>query len=79
MKQMLIRAPNEQLAKDFKKGVDFTVLNAGEFPADPKTENVTSETSVVVNFKEKELTILGTQYAGEMKKGIFGVMQYFMP
>ena len=54
-------------------------MNAGEFSADPKTENVTSETSVAVNFKEKELTILGTQYAGEMKKGIFGVMHYFMP
>lgn len=67
------------MAKDFAKGVDFTVLNAGEFPADPKTENVTSETSVAVNFKEKELTILGSQYAGEMKKGVFGVMHYFMP
>jgi phosphoenolpyruvate carboxykinase (ATP) len=67
------------LAKDFAKGIDFTVLNSGEFPADPKTENVTSETSVAVNFKEKELTILGSQYAGEMKKGVFGVMHYFMP
>lgn len=67
------------MAKDFATGVDFTVLNAGEFPADPKTENVTSETSVAVNFKEKELTILGSQYAGEMKKGVFGVMHYFMP
>ena len=54
-------------------------MNAGEFSADPKTESVTSETSVAVNFKDKELTILGTQYAGEMKKGIFGVMHYFMP
>ena len=76
---MLIRAPNTQLNKDFANGVDFTVMNAGEFTADPQTENVTSETSVVVNFKEKELCILGTQYAGEMKKGIFGVTHYFMP
>ena len=79
MKQMLIRGTNQQLDKDFTKGIDFTVMNAGEFSADPNTENVTSETSVAVNFKEKELTILGTQYAGEMKKGIFGVMHYFMP
>ena len=54
-------------------------MNAGEFPADPKTESVTSETSVAVNFKEKELAILGTQYAGEMKKGLFGIMHYYMP
>jgi phosphoenolpyruvate carboxykinase (ATP) len=60
MKQMLIRDSNEALNKNFSKKIDFTVLNAGEFSADPKTENVTSETSVAVNFKEKELTILGT-------------------
>lgn len=54
-------------------------MNAGEFSADPSTENVTSDTSVAVNFKDKEMTILGTQYAGEMKKGLFGVMHYYMP
>lgn len=32
-----------------------------------------------VNFKEKELAILGTSYAGEMKKGVFGIMHYYMP
>lgn len=79
MKQMLIRAPNEKLNKDFAKNIDFTILNAGEFVADPSTEQVTTETSVAVNFKDKELTILGTSYAGEMKKGVFGVMHYYMP
>jgi len=54
-------------------------LNAGEFVADPNTEQVTNETSVAVNFKEKELTILGTSYAGEMKKGLFGIMHFYMP
>lgn len=76
---MLIRAPNSQINADFAKGVDFTIMNSGEFNADPKTENVTSETSVNVNFKDHELVILGTQYAGEMKKGVFGVMNYYMP
>lgn len=79
MKQMLIRAPLENLKKDFAKNIDFTILNAGEFGADPTTENVSNETSVSVNFKDKELTILGTQYAGEMKKGLFGIMHYYMP
>lgn len=54
-------------------------MNAGEFTADPTTEEVTSETSVAVNFKDKELTILGSSYAGEMKKGVFGIMHYYMP
>ena len=79
MKNMLIRAPLEQLKKDFAKGADFTILNAGEFSADPSTEGVTSDTSVNVNFTEHEAVILGTQYAGEMKKGVFGVMHYYMP
>jgi phosphoenolpyruvate carboxykinase (ATP) len=79
MKQMLIRGPQEQLNKDFSKGIDFTILNAGEFVADPTTEGVTGETSVCVNFKDKELAILGTSYAGEMKKGVFGIMHYYMP
>ena len=79
MKQMLIRGTNAHLNEDFTKGIDFTILNAGEFGADTNTEGVTSETSVNVNFKKKELTILGTQYAGEMKKGVFGVMHYYMP
>lgn len=79
MKQMLIRAPLDELKKEFGKGIDFTIFNAGEFKADPKTENVTAETSVSVNFKDQELTILGTSYAGEMKKGVFGIMHYYMP
>jgi len=54
-------------------------LNAGEFPADPSTEGVTSETSVNVNFTDHEAVILGTQYAGEMKKGVFGIMHFYMP
>lgn len=80
MKQMLIRAPVEQLVKDFKQGgPDFTVMNSGEFWADKSTEQVTDQTSVNVNFKEREAVILGTSYAGEMKKGIFGIMHYYMP
>eukprot|EP00347_Sterkiella_histriomuscorum_P018324 403345940 len=79
MKQMMIRAPLDQLKKDFAKGADFTIMNAGEFGADPNTEQVTSDTSVNVNFTDREAVILGTQYAGEMKKGVFGIMHYYMP
>jgi phosphoenolpyruvate carboxykinase (ATP) len=58
---------------------DFTVLNAGQFPANRYTSGMTSTTSVDVNFKSREMVILGTEYAGEMKKGIFTVMHYLMP
>lgn len=40
---------------------------------------VNSETCVSVNLTGKRMAILGTQYAGEMKKGCFGLMNYFMP
>jgi hypothetical protein len=40
---------------------------------------MTSTTSVDVNLQDNEMVILGTQYAGEMKKGVFGLMHYLMP
>lgn len=43
------------------------------------TEGMTSDASVDVNFKTNTMVILGTEYAGEMKKGIFTVMHYLMP
>ena len=77
---MLIRADNDFIEKDFEAtGPDFTILNAGEFVADKNNKEIKSKTSVNVNFTTKEQIILGTSYAGEMKKGIFGVMHYYMP
>lgn len=76
---MLIRDTNEKIEEDFKTGPDFTILNAGEFVADNHIKEIKSKTSVNVNFTTKEQVILGTSYAGEMKKGIFGVMHYYMP
>src|SRR4029453_5140785 len=40
---------------------------------------MTSTTSIDISFEEREFVILGTEYAGEMKKGIFTVMNYLMP
>jgi phosphoenolpyruvate carboxykinase (ATP) len=40
---------------------------------------MTSKTSVDLSFEHKEMVILGTQYAGEMKKGVFTIMNYLMP
>ena len=40
---------------------------------------MTSTTSIAIDFARKEMVILGTQYAGEMKKGVFTVMHYMMP
>jgi phosphoenolpyruvate carboxykinase (ATP) len=40
---------------------------------------MTSSTSIDLSLKRREMVILGTQYAGEMKKGLFSVMHYLMP
>lgn len=77
MWNMLIR-PTEEELKNFGEP-DFTVYNAGRFPANRHTDGMTSDTSVDINFKTMEMVILGTEYAGEMKKGIFSVMFYLMP
>ncbi|MBT8398858.1 MAG: phosphoenolpyruvate carboxykinase (ATP) [Rhodothermia bacterium] len=77
MHNMLIRPTTEEL-QDFGDP-DYVVFNAGQFPANRYTFHMTSDTSVDLSLSHREFVILGTQYAGEMKKGIFTVMNYIMP
>ena len=77
MWNMLIRPTDEQLAEFGEP--DYVVFNAGVFPANRLTSGMTSKTSVDLSFEEQQFVILGTEYAGEMKKGIFTVMNYIMP
>src|SRR5262249_49756377 len=58
---------------------DYTIVNAGQFPANRHTPGMTSKTSIDLNFEAGEVVILGTEYAGEMKKGVFTVVKYLMP
>ena len=58
---------------------EYVIFNAGGFPANRYTSKMTSKTSIDVNLEKKEVVILGTEYAGEMKKGIFSIMNYLMP
>ncbi|TDL34191.1 phosphoenolpyruvate carboxykinase (ATP) [Jeotgalibacillus sp. S-D1] len=57
----------------------FTVLSAPSFKADPKTDGTRSETFIIVSFEKRTILIGGTEYAGEMKKSIFSVMNYILP
>lgn len=77
MQNMLIMPTEEELA-DFGEP-DYVIFNGGHFPANRYTSKMTSKTSVDVHLEKKEIVILGTEYAGEMKKGIFSVMNYLMP
>jgi len=77
MKNMLIRPTAEEL-ENFGEP-DWVVFNAGQMAAVPALPGVGTTTSVNVNFKTQEMVILGTEYAGEMKKGVFGVLNYTLP
>lgn len=77
MHNMLIRPTQEELANFGEP--DFVIYNSGEFPANRQTKHMSSKTSVDLSFEDNEMVILGTEYAGEMKKGVFTVMHYLMP
>jgi phosphoenolpyruvate carboxykinase (ATP) len=77
MHNMLIRPTPEELASFGEP--DCVIMNAGAFPANRYTTGMTSKTSVDLSLERKEVVILGTQYAGEMKKAVFTLMNYLMP
>ncbi len=77
MHNMLIRPTAAELA-DFG-APDYTIYNAGSFPANRYTSQMTSSTSIDISFERGEVVILGTEYAGEMKKGVFTIMNHIMP
>ena len=77
MWNMMIRPTSEQLAEFGEP--DYVIFNAGGFPANRFTEGMTSGTSVNLQFGHREMVILGTEYAGEMKKGVFTIMNHLMP
>mgnify|MGYP006285698995 CR=1 FL=1 len=77
MHNMLVRPTDEELAAYGEP--DYVIFNAGEFPANRHTRQMTSKTSVDLDLVRKEFVILGSEYAGEMKKGVFTIMNYLMP
>merc|ERR1719444_463984 len=81
MQNMLVPPTEAELENFLGAGKEkpFVIFNAGVFPCNRQTEGMTSSTSIAVSFKRREMVILGTQYAGEMKKGVFTIMNYLMP
>ena len=57
----------------------FTVLHAPEMQAEPGKHGTRTGAFVVLNFARREVLIGGTRYAGEIKKSIFSVMNFFLP
>ncbi|RIL43569.1 phosphoenolpyruvate carboxykinase (ATP), partial [Mammaliicoccus fleurettii] len=74
---MFIRPSTREEASEIKS--DFTIVSAPSFKAVPEVDGTNSETFIITSFKHKVILIGGTEYAGEMKKGIFSVMNYLLP
>jgi phosphoenolpyruvate carboxykinase (ATP) len=58
---------------------NFTIIDAPTFRADPDRDGTRSDTVILVHLARQEILIGGTHYAGEMKKGAFGIMNYRLP
>jgi len=71
--------PELDPAKQLAHEPQFTVIDIPSFKADPAADGTLSETFIIVNLAKKLVIIGGTQYAGEMKKCIFSVMNYLLP
>ncbi|MGP4072963.1 phosphoenolpyruvate carboxykinase (ATP) [Piscibacillus sp. B03] len=74
--QLFIRPTDEELANH---NAEFTVVSAPHFKANPEVDGTNSEAFVIVSFKHRIVLIGGTEYAGEIKKSIFSVMNYMLP
>ncbi|MDB5690640.1 MAG: phosphoenolpyruvate carboxykinase [Sphingomonas bacterium] len=76
IRTLLVRPGDEELP-GFRP--DYTIIDLPSFRADPARHGCRSETVIAVNFTEKLILIGGTRYAGEMKKSVFGLLNYLLP
>ncbi len=76
VRQLFIRPTEAELAGH---KAEFTVISAPGFKANPVVHGTNSETFIIISFEKKVVLIGGTEYAGEMKKSIFSVMNLLLP
>lgn len=73
----LFITPTDADLNSFEK--EWLILQVPEFEADPAVDGTRSANFTIVNFTEKIILIGGTAYTGEMKKGIFSVLNFILP
>ena len=76
VRTLLVRPTAEELAGFIP---EYTILNLPSFKADPERHGCRSDTVIAVSFTEKLILIGNTEYSGEMKKGVFGLLNYLLP
>ncbi|SES63578.1 phosphoenolpyruvate carboxykinase (ATP) [Salinibacillus kushneri] len=75
-RQLFIKPTEDELENHQS---EFTVISAPGFKANPEIDKTHSECFVMISFKHKIVLIGGTEYAGEIKKSIFSVMNFLLP
>ena len=73
---LFIKPTNDELEKHEPK---FTILCINDFVADPKIDGTRTDVFILIDLTRKIVLIGGTEYAGEMKKSMFGVMNFLLP
>jgi phosphoenolpyruvate carboxykinase (ATP) len=76
IRTLLVRPEAEELANFVP---EFTMIDLPSFRADPARHGCRSETVIAVNLEKKLVLIGGTAYAGEMKKSVFGLLNFLLP
>ncbi|MBS1709624.1 MAG: phosphoenolpyruvate carboxykinase (ATP) [Armatimonadetes bacterium] len=76
IRTLLIRPTAQELAS---YEPDWTIIDMCTEVCDPATDNTRSDAVIALNMTAKEVVIMGTQYAGEMKKSVFTIMNFLLP
>jgi len=76
IRTMLVRPTEDELASFVP---EYTMIYLPNFKADPERHGCRTDTVIAVNLTEKMILIGGTQYGGEMKKSVFGLLNYLLP
>ncbi|MEO7466623.1 MAG: phosphoenolpyruvate carboxykinase (ATP), partial [Sphingobium limneticum] len=76
IRTLLVR-PDAAALADFAP--EYTIIDLPTFKADPERHGTRSETVIAVNLEKKVILIGGTAYAGEMKKSVFGLLNFLLP
>ncbi len=76
IRTMMVRPPAHELPGFVP---EYTIVDLPSFRADPARHGARGETVIAVNFTERLILIGGTRYAGEMKKAVFGLLNYLLP
>ncbi|MBK9128629.1 MAG: phosphoenolpyruvate carboxykinase (ATP) [Phycisphaerales bacterium] len=76
-RNMFIPVSSQSEAREFVP--DFTIIAAPSFRCDPRIDGTRSETAIILNFGARLALICNTQYAGEIKKSIFTLLNFLLP